>query len=198
MADYFGQDARYSTEDNGVPGPHMATVAVEEHYKYYKRRATRSKEVAEGSDALIVALVSPLAADKGDCGAEKRSTAKTIRKNTAGCDPAFEKFNRLFLDNRWGIGLPLMPPTRGRRVKWTLSRTHRSPDEMIDRAGPKNGIRHGAGCHQQRRGGAKRGYLPVIVTAMEASAKQTGMCRISPSLFLRPTEPSLFRRKCAV
>jgi hypothetical protein len=151
-----------------MPRLRLVTVPVEE---YYKRRITREEvePVAIGAiEALVDALITPLAADETDIATEERPAAETIRINAAGYDLALEEFNQLFLDNHWGSGLPLVPPTK-ERVQWMLSGTSRSPNEVIGIVAPKNGI-----ATLERiavnsvMAGAKPEYLPVIVTAMEA------------------------------
>ena len=166
-ADRFSHDARSSAEDNGMPGMRLVTVPVEE---YYKRRITREEvaPVAAGAiDALIDALVSPLAPLEAHGGVETKREAKTIRITAEEYDLALEKFNQLFLDNHWGSGLPLVPPTPG-RVEWMLSGTSRSRDEVIGTVAPKNGIATIEGIAiNSVMAGARPEYLPVIIAAME-------------------------------
>ena len=54
-------------------------------------------------------------------------------------ESALESFNKLYLDNHWGDGLPLIPPTE-LAVKRMLAGTRRSPDEVIGRVPYRNGI----------------------------------------------------------
>ena len=94
--------------------------------------------------------------------------ARTIKITAESYEAALEKFNQLFLDNHWGSGLPLMPPTP-ERVKWMLTGTKRSPQEVIGTVAPKNGkatiekIAINAAM-----AGARPEYMPVIIAAMEA------------------------------
>ena len=87
---------------------------------------------------------------------------------------ALENFNELFLENHMGDGLPLVPPT-AERVKWMLSGTSRSPDEVLGKCPLKlvtvtiekiaiNAV----------MAGAKPEYLPVIISAMECFVGESG------------------------
>jgi hypothetical protein len=74
----------------------------------------------------------------------------------------------MFLDSRWGDGLPLVPPTP-ERVKWMLSGTGRNPYEVIGKVNPKQGITTIEKIAINAvMAGARPEYLPVIIAAMEA------------------------------
>src|SRR5689334_19266586 len=47
--------------------------------------------------------------------------------------------NRLFLRNRWGDGLPIVPPTSD-VVTWVLQGTDRPPEDVLGAIMPKGGI----------------------------------------------------------
>ena len=147
----------------------MVTVPSKD---YYRRRITREeiKPVAVGAfDAIIGALTRPLTLDEANPKPKQVQMAETIKITAESYDLALEKFNQLFLDNHWGSGLPLIPPTR-ERVKWMLTGTNRSPQEVIGTVAPKKGIATIEKIAINAvMAGAKPEYLPVIIAAMEAA-----------------------------
>ena len=168
MTDNFVHDAKSGAEDTGMPRLRMVTVPADE---YYKRRVSREeiKPVAVAAvNALIDGLTRPLTEEEASTKAKQAEMARTINVTAESYDAALEKFNQLFLDNHWGSGLPLMPPTP-ERVKWMLTGTKRSPQEVIGTVAPKNGkatiekIAINAAM-----AGARPEYMPVIIAAMEA------------------------------
>jgi len=80
---------------------------------------------------------------------------------------AMQKFNRVFLDNQWGDGLLLLPPTK-EAVQEMLKGTSRSPSEVIGTVAPKNGIVTVENVAINAvMAGAKPEYMPVVIAAME-------------------------------
>ena len=79
-----------------------------------------------------------------------------------------DRFNRLFLNRKWGDGLPLVPPTR-ERVQWILQGTDVPPDTLIGKFLPRGGIvsMETAAVSLAMAGGRPE-YLPVLVAALEA------------------------------
>jgi hypothetical protein len=81
---------------------------------------------------------------------------------------AIDKFNRLFLDNNWGDGLPLVPPTLN-RVQWLLTGSDRSPDQKIGKIPPRMGVSTARQIAvNAAMAGARPEYMPVIIAALEA------------------------------
>jgi hypothetical protein len=83
---------------------------------------------------------------------------------------SFEDVNRLFLENGWSDGLPIVPPTK-EKIADFLAFTDRSPDDVIGTLLPDsrkatlwniavNGVM--AGCRPE--------YMPILVAAVEAMA----------------------------
>ncbi|OPY66579.1 MAG: hypothetical protein A4E57_02741 [Syntrophorhabdaceae bacterium PtaU1.Bin034] len=170
VTDNFGEDARLSAEDNLMPKIRVVTVPAKD---YYMKRISREqvKPVAEGAfDAIIVALTKPLTAEESHPATKHVKTDGTMKVTAETYEAALEKFNQLFLDNHWGSGLPLIPPT-AERVKWMLKGTSRSPKEVIGTVPPKNGIATIEKIAVNAvMAGARPEYLPVIIAAMEAVA----------------------------
>ncbi|MEL0018967.1 MAG: UGSC family (seleno)protein [Rickettsiales bacterium] len=82
----------------------------------------------------------------------------------------FEEVNRLFLENGWSDGLPIVPPTM-EKVREFLAFTDRDPEEVLGRLLPDNrtatifnvavnGVM--AGCRPE--------YMPILVALAEAMA----------------------------
>jgi hypothetical protein len=173
VTDNFIQDARSSAEDNGMPGLRMVTVPANE---YYKRRVTREEVkpiVSNVLTALATALTRPLTIEEREPPTKKVEPGSTIKITGETYEAALEKFNQLFLDNHWGSGLPLIPPTP-ERVKWMLTGTSRSPTEVIGTVAPKNGIATVEKIAVNAvMAGAKPEYLPVIIATMAGLADKS-------------------------
>jgi hypothetical protein len=164
--DNFIHDAKSAAGDVGMPRARMVTVRAKD---YYRLRGTDDgvKPVAEAVvDQLIDGLKRPLTSEEADTAARKEPldpvsiTAETYEQ-------AAQKFNQVYLDNHWGDGLPLVPPT-SEAVQAMLKGTSRSSGEVIGTIAPKNGI---ATIEKiainSVMAGAKPEYLPVIIAAME-------------------------------
>ena len=168
VTDKFAPDARSSAEDIGMPGLRVVAVPGDD---YYKLRISREevKPVAVATiGAIIDALTRPLTSEETATKPKQVEMPRTIKVTGESHEDALEKFNQLFLDNHWGSGLPLIPPTE-ERVKWMLSGTSRSPQEVIGTVPPKKGVATIEKIAVNAvMAGAKPEYLPVIIAAMEA------------------------------
>ena len=154
-----------------MPGVRRVKISSAQFYKL-RGSVEAIRPLAESVfDDLIDALTAPLTPEELSPPAKKEADGPASITVTAESYPlAFEEFNELYLNNRWGDGLPLVPPTP-ERVKWMLSGTNRSPQEVIGRLNPKQG----AATIEKIAinavmAGAKPEYLPVIIAAIEALA----------------------------
>jgi hypothetical protein len=167
VTDNFGHDAKLSAEDNAMPTLRIVTVPAQE---YYKRRISKEevKPIAvETVNALIGALTRPLTAYETNPKPKQIRMSRTMKITGGSYETAVEKFNQVYLENHWGDGLPLLPPTP-RRVQWMLKGTSRSPQEVIGTVTPKNGTATIEKIAINAvMAGAKPEYLPVILAAME-------------------------------
>jgi hypothetical protein len=165
--DNFGHDAKSAADDNGMPTIRIVTVPARE---YYKHRITKEgvKPIAVDTITfLIEALTRPLSAQEANPKPKQMKLSQNVKVTAESYDLAVEKFNQLFVDNHWGDGLPLVPPTP-QRVRWMLKGTNRSPQEVIGTVAPKNGIATVEKIAINAvLAGAKPEYLPVILAAME-------------------------------
>ena len=119
---------------------------------------------------MINALTRPLTPEEAKPKPIVKEVLKPVKITTEGYELTVEKFNQLFLENQWGDGLPLLPPTK-EAVKWMLTGTSRSPEEVIGKVAPKNGIATIEKIAINAvMAGAKPEYLPVIIAAMEGLA----------------------------
>jgi len=94
--------------------------------------------------------------------------AQRMRIEASDSYAAFEQMNRQFLEQEWGDGLPLIPPTRD-KVDQMLTGTTRNPDDVITVLAPGNGMATVemiainavmAGCEPV--------HLPILIAACEA------------------------------
>ena len=164
--DNFVHDAKSAADDVGMPNARIVTVRAAD---YYRLRGTEEgiKPVAAAViDKLIDGLKRPLTKEEAST-APKREPLVPVTVTAATYELAVQKFNQVFLDNQWGDGLPLVPPT-AEAVQAMLKATSRSPGEVIGTVAPKNGI---ATIEKiainSVMAGAKPEYLPVIIAAME-------------------------------
>jgi hypothetical protein len=167
VTDNFGHDAKSSADDNGMPTIRIVTVPAQE---FYKRRISREevKPVAVSAmNAMIDAITHPLTQEEAKPKPKKIEMPRTIKITAESYELAHEKFNQVYLDNHWGDGLPLIPPTK-EAVKWMLTGTSRSPNEVMGTVAPKNGTATIEKIAINAvMAGAKPEYLPVIIAAME-------------------------------
>jgi hypothetical protein len=160
----FEDDANTAADVNGMP---ILRLVVIPGYVWGRQPREAKKPLAEAHfNELVEALLRPLSAEEKKPEQTKEGFEPT-EIVAESHEAVFEKFNQLFLDNRWGDGLPLVPPTP-ERVKWMLSGTSRSPDEVIGKVAPGNGIATIEKIAINAvMAGAKPEYLPVIIAAME-------------------------------
>jgi hypothetical protein len=160
----FEDDANTAADVNGMP---VLRLVVIPGYIWGRQPREAKKPLAEAHfNELVEAMLRPLSAEekKPEQTKERFEPIEIVAESD---ETVFEKFNQLFLNNRWGDGLPLVPPTT-EGVKWMLSGTSRSPDEVIGRVAPGNGIATIEKIAINAvMAGAKPEYLPVIIAAME-------------------------------
>ena len=160
----FEDDANTAADVNGMP---ILRLVVIPGYVWGRQPREAKKPLAEAHfNELVEALLHPLSAEEKKPEQTKEGF-EPIEIVAESHEAIFEKFNQLFLDNRWGDGLPLVPPTP-ERVKWMLSGTSRSPNEVIGKVAPGNGMATIEKIAINAvMAGAKSEYLPVIIAAME-------------------------------
>ena len=80
---------------------------------------------------IIGGLMDPLTAEDTKKGFIERPTPRLVEPDTA------DRLHRLFLDNGWTDGLPVVLPTEA-RVAEMLKGTSRKPDELVGRMQPSS------------------------------------------------------------
>lgn len=168
--------ARMAAEAAGMPG---LRIVVLQAIEYYPNRLT-----VEGlmplavatADSIVAALTeSPTLEEEGSRVPLPGDDGTEIVSITADSyEAAYEEYNQLCLEKRWGDGLPLVPPTK-RAVERMLAATDRSPDEVVGRLPYRGGIiTVGKIAVNAVMAGAKPEYLPVVIAAMECFAADEG------------------------
>ena len=122
------------------------------------------QEADKAIDDIIRALTRP----REKKGKEVAKESNTITFEGTDFFETFERFNRHCLQERWGDGLPLVPPTR-EKVAWMLTGTDRSLGDKVVMARPSGRIvTVEAVAINAVMAGALPAYMPVIITALEA------------------------------
>jgi len=160
----FEHDAKEAAKDYGMPT--LRTLMIPGFV--WGQPDEEKTPLAKASFAkMIDALTRPLAIEETKPEPIEKDPFLPVEITAESYEAALEKFNQLFLDNHWGDGLPLLPPTP-ERVKWMLTGTCRAPNEVIGKVAPKNGIATIEKIAINAvMAGAKPEYLPVIIAAME-------------------------------
>jgi hypothetical protein len=121
--------------------------------------------VEENIDELVDGLT------KWEPSIEKTGVLAPEKITVKGMDyeEAVANMNDLFLQNQWGDGLPLVPPTE-ERVNWILRGTDLAPDTVVGtgKVQPRGGIAtvETIAVNLAMAGGRPE-YLPVLIAAVE-------------------------------
>jgi hypothetical protein len=89
---------------------------------------------------------------------------------------SFEDVNRLFVENGWSDGLPIVPPTKAKIAKF-LEFTDRSPDEVIGKLLPDNRL---ATVWNVAVNGVMAGWPPSMPWPTPPMASSTRAIRRAP------------------
>jgi hypothetical protein len=166
-------NAKTAPDHLGMPSVRMAPLPSME---FYPNRASAESMMpcAEAVlDDIIDALTRPIQPSEQEAGLRPKKAAPDTMKITAdSLESAYEKFYQLFMDNGWGDGLPLVPPTPY-NVGQMLKETSLSPDTILGVIKAPDGSSVIANVTVEKvavnavMAGAKPEYFPVIVAAME-------------------------------
>jgi len=173
VGDNATHTARMSAKDAGMPSLRIISLPS---IDYYPNRLTVEKirPVAKASiDLIIDALTRPLTPEeKNPELTSQKKPSETVEITGENYESALETFNQLYLASHWGDGLPLVPPTKD-AVKWMLTGTKRSLDEVIGRIPYRKGIATIEKIAINAvMAGAKPEYLPIIIAAVECLAEE--------------------------
>jgi hypothetical protein len=169
VTDTFLSDALSSAQDNEMPNLRFVAVPARNYYTARSQEPEMKAVAAKAFDAIVTALTKPLTEEEAKTGpAVAQKVEKTVTFSGMNYREAADAVNTGFFARRWADGLPIIPPTQ-EAVKWMLTGTSRSPDEVIGvPVAPKGGK-----CTIEKiainavMAGAKPEYLPVIIAAME-------------------------------
>jgi hypothetical protein len=132
--------SKMSAEDAGMPAIRIVSLPSIDYYPNRSTVANIRPVVKASIDRIIDALTRPLTPEEKNPGMQARKKpAETVEFSADNYESAYELFNQSYLDNHWGDGLPLVPPTE-RAVKQMLAATSRAPNEIIGRIPYRNGI----------------------------------------------------------
>jgi hypothetical protein len=168
VAEIAAQTVKLSARDVGFPALRFVSIPS---IDYFPNRLSveRLRPVAAASFNLIMdALTRPLTLDeKNPALKPQKEMPSVIEITSSDYDTALIEFNKYYLENHWGDGLPLIPPTPN-AVKHMLTGTTRSPADVIGMVPFRNGIATVEKIAiNSVMAGAKPEYLPVIIAAME-------------------------------
>ena len=125
------------------------------------------QHVTEAFDRLVEVLITNVDGE-GVVAALEPTSAEQMKIEGTGEYAAVEAMNRQFLDNEWGDGFPLIPPTP-EKVERMLKGTTRNPKDVVTVLMPGMGIATVemiainavmAGCEPA--------HLPILMAACEA------------------------------
>lgn len=120
------------------------------------------------AQAAIGGIIRALTRPREKAAKQELKEAKTITIEGTDLFDVIENFNRYCLKERWGDGLPLLPPTR-EKVEWMLTGTDRAPDNVVVYARPSGrAVTVEAIAINAVMTGALPAYMPLIITALEA------------------------------
>ncbi len=171
-AEAFVKDARRSAQAFGLPALPIAVVPL----PLTNQTPDEIRRAVDGCiDQVIEALTTPpaLVVEAPAAGVP----AERLTIDGPDLLDALDRMTRLFLEQGWSDGFPLLPPTPD-RVERMLRGTRRAPDEVVAVLEPGFGVATVekiaincvmAGCGSE--------HLPVLLAAVEAVA--------DPKFFLR-------------
>lgn len=168
--DTFDDDAKSAAADNEMPLVRRVKISSADFYKLRGSVETIRPLVEKHFDEFIDALITPLTPEESNPPAAKPETDGPPQLTILGnsYEEAVEAFNQDFLGREWGDGLPLVPPTP-EKVKWMLSGTKRSPDEVLGTINPKQGtVTIEKIAINAVMAGARPEYMPVIIPVIES------------------------------
>ena len=112
----------------------MITVPASDYYRLRASQEGINPVAKSAVDQLIDGLKRPLTPEEASTTAKKEVLASaTVTADSYA--HAIQKFNQVFLENKWSDGLPLVPPTK-EAVQEMLKGTSRSTGEVIGTVAP--------------------------------------------------------------
>jgi hypothetical protein len=153
-------------EVNGMPTLRIAAIPAIQYLGAEGSIEKMKLVAASVFDDTLKALIVPLT-DAEKNPAPFAYNYGPLKFSGTDYTQVMEKFQKYFVDNYLGDGLPLIPPTQ-EAVAWMLTGTNRSPNEEIGVMSPRNGIATIEKIAINAvMAGARPEYLPVIIAAIE-------------------------------
>jgi len=171
FGEHLMYNAREAANQLGMPSVRMVPLPSMEFYTN-RFSADSMMPCAEAVlDDLIDALTRPVQDTEKHAGsAPEKTVTETVRITSDNMESAYEKFYQFYMDNDWGDGLPLIPPTQ-HNVEKMLRSTSLSPDTVLGEVFSMGNKIATATLKKVAinavMAGAKPEYFPVIVAAMQ-------------------------------
>jgi hypothetical protein len=173
----FGEHLMYNAKaasyHHGMPSVRMVPLPSMEFYPNRSSAESMMPCAEAVLDDIIDALTRPIQPSEKKAGLRpKKAAPDTVQITADSLESAYEKFYQLFMDNEWGDGLPLVPPTPY-NVEQMLKSTSLSPDTVLGTISSPDGRSVIANVTVEKvavnavMAGAKPEYFPVIIAAME-------------------------------
>ncbi|MBI2876331.1 MAG: hypothetical protein HYY20_05565, partial [Candidatus Tectomicrobia bacterium] len=155
---FLGQAA---TTASGLGMPNLPAAKVPGHVDVQSAEELRKNILQVTLDAVVANLTR----DPGEARAEVEPEPQEIV-----FEGTHDEVNRLFYENEWSDGLPIVPPTL-EKVEEFLRFTDRDPEEVVGVLLPDN--RKATAWNVAVNGvmaGCRPEYMPVLVALIEAMA----------------------------
>ena len=166
-------NAKLAANQLGMPSVRMVTLPGMEFYPNRASAETLMPTAKTVLDDIIDALTRPVEPAEINAGHSQKKAGPDLVKITGDSfESAYEKFYQLYMDNDWGDGLPLVPPTR-HNVDQMLKATSLSPDTRLGTIQAHDGSADLVHVTVEKvavnavMAGAMPEYFPVILAAME-------------------------------
>ncbi len=173
FAEHLIPNAVDSAYAQGLPGVRMVTVPSLDYYPTRQSVELVRPCAEKVFDNIVKTLTTPITKQEANPQPRPKSKLAKIEKFVGNSyEDAYKDFNRVFLDNHCGDGLPLVPPTK-EAVAEMLTGTKLAPDTLIGTLPSPDGLAQIGKVTVEKiainavMAGAKPEYLPVIIAAME-------------------------------
>lgn len=166
--DHLVQVATISHRGLGVSELPFVTIP---RYMIRKPTGTDPHEIRKWAEDNIDGIVNSLTRWQPGPTETVARPPRTVTVEGRDYQNAIDRMNRLYQDNRWSDGLPLVPPTE-ERVRWLLTGTDLPPAEVVARIDPSGGF-----CTTEliavnaAMAGGRPEYMPVLIAAVRAMAR---------------------------
>jgi hypothetical protein len=166
-------NAKLAANYLGMPSVRMVPLPGMEFYPNRASAKTMMPCAEMALDDIIDALTRPIQPSEKNAGfIPQEAKPDVVRITGDSFESAYETFFQLFMDNDWGDGLPLAPPTR-HNVDQMLKATTLSPDTILGTLQVHDGSADLVHVTVEKvavnavMAGARPEYFPVIIAAME-------------------------------